>query len=198
MHPLIHLTATAILAFLPWVTATPLSAQAPVDPVPLYTTLGDYSRTISTESPLAQQYFDQGLRLTFGFGHPEARRSFREAIQRDPACAMCHWGLAWSLGPYINARMDSINGVEAYQTIRAAVRLRANATPVERALIDAMARRYARVPSAASQPARDSAYAQAMRGVVRRFPNDLDAGGAAWGSADDAPSMGPVDAHRGP
>lgn len=154
--------------------ATTLSAQAPHDPVPLYDDLGSYCRPV-TASAEAQRYFDQGMRLTYGFGHPEAQRSFREAIRRDPGCAMCYWGLAWSLGPYINAAMDSASGVEAYGAIREAERLGGSATPVERALIGAMAARYAAVPTAANRPGLDSAYVAAMREVVRRFPDDLDA-----------------------
>jgi tetratricopeptide (TPR) repeat protein len=163
----------AILLLLLW--PLPALAQAPAEPVPLYDDLGSYSRRVTTSVPLAQRYFDQGLRLTFGFGHPEAQRSFRAAIAEDPDCAMCHWGLAWSLGPYINARMDSVAGVEAYAAVRRAVARKGNASEVERALIDAMAARYAAVPTARSRPGLDSAYVGAMRDVVRRFPDDLDA-----------------------
>lgn len=160
--------------FLALFAASWLQAQSPPDSVPLYGDLGSYSRPIAT-SPEAQRYFDQGMRLTFGFGHPEARRAFREAIRRDADCAMCHWGLAWSLGPYINAQMDSANGVEAYRAAREAQRLKGKAGPADQALIDAMAVRYAPVPTAANRPGLDSAYAAAMRDVVRRFPDDLDA-----------------------
>jgi tetratricopeptide (TPR) repeat protein len=149
--------------------------SAPADSVPLYRDLGSYSRRITTTSPVAQQYFDQGMRLTYGFGHPEARRAFREAIRRDSTCAMCHWGLAWSLGPYINAQMDSASGVEAHAAAQRARRLANRATAIERALIEAMAARYAAVPTAKNRPGLDTAYVVAMRDVVRRFPNDLDA-----------------------
>src|SRR5690606_12091854 len=109
------------------------------------------------------------------FGHPEAQRAFRAAIRQDPDCAMCHWGLAWSLGPYINAEMDSTRGVEAHRAIRRAEELKESASPADRALIEAMAARYAPVPTAENRPGLDSAYAAAMRGVVERFPDDLDA-----------------------
>ncbi len=154
--------------------ATTLSAQAPPDSVPLYDDLGSYSRPVAA-SPSAQRYFDQGMRLTFGFGHPEAQRAFRAAVRQDPDCAMCWWGLAWSLGPYINAGMDSVRGVEAHLAITEAERLRERESAANRALIGAMAARYAPVPAAANRPGLDSAYASAMRDVVRRFPDDLDA-----------------------
>ena len=157
--------------------APPLQAQAERDTVPLYDGLGTYSRRITTNVPLAQRYFDQGMRLTFGFGHPEARRAFREAVRLDADCAMCHWGLAWSLGPYINGpRPDSASAVEAHAAAQRAVALARSATPAEQALIRAMSVRYAPVPTRDNRASLDSVYARAMRDVVRRFPDDLDAG----------------------
>ncbi len=151
--------------------------------VPLYDGLGSYSRRVGTRSPLAQQYFDQGMRLTYGFGLRSAQQSFRAAIAADSACAMCWWGLAWSLGPYINGpSIDSSRAVEAYAAAQSARRVAAGgggvpaAPAVDRALIDAMATRYEAVPNAARRKSLDSAYANAMRDVVRRFPGDLDAG----------------------
>ncbi len=73
---------------------------------PLIAGLGDYSMPITTHSPLAQKYFDQGLRLTYGFNHAEAIRAFEVAGQIDPTCAMCFWGVALALGPNINAPME--------------------------------------------------------------------------------------------
>lgn len=143
--------------------------------LPVYDALGTYSRKVTTASVEAQSYFDQGVRLTFGFGHGTARLSFREAIKRDSTCAMCWWGLAWSLGPYINARMDSMSGVEAYSAIQAAKRNASRGTAAEKAFIDAMATRYAAIPIRTERAALDSAYANAMRDVMKRFPNDLDA-----------------------
>ncbi len=175
------------VALVSCLTATPLagqhadhgaSAAATSDSVPLYDMLGTQSRTITTTVPLAQRYFDQGLRLTYGFGHDEAVKSFREAIRRDPACAMCAWGVAWSLGPYINAGRDSAKLVDAWIAIQDAKRLarsRGAVTDAERALIEAMSTRYEKVPNRTRAPKLDSAYANAMRDVVRRFPHDLDA-----------------------
>jgi tetratricopeptide (TPR) repeat protein len=160
---------------------TALAANAKIvagqnDSVPFYGNLGSYSRKVTTRSPLAQQYFDQGLRLTYGFGHPEGVRAFRAAVKHDSACAMCWWGVAWARGPYINARMDSAGGVEAFNAIQRAVALQSSATAAEKALIGAMATRYVAVPTRANRPGLDSAYANAMREVARKFPKDLDAG----------------------
>ena len=90
--------------------ATPAAAAAmpsgtEIDP-PLMKGLGTLGYRISTSSAPAQRYFDQGLRLAWGFNHAEALRAFRKAQKLDPRCAMCYWGEAWALGPNINVPME--------------------------------------------------------------------------------------------
>jgi tetratricopeptide (TPR) repeat protein len=151
------------------------SAGAPPrDTVPLYDNLGSYHRAITVNSPTAQRYFDQGLRLLFGFNHGEAIRAFTEASRIDPTCAMCYWGIAYAHGPHVNAGMDSASGVAAYAAAQKAQSLSRSASPVERAFISVITRRYARVPPA-NRAGLDSGYATAMCRVSTRFPDDLDA-----------------------
>ncbi len=155
----------------------PIMAAAPPvsrDTVPLYTDLGSYHRAITTHNPTAQRYFDQGLRLVFGFNHAEAIRAFNEAARLDPTCAMCYWGIAYAYGPHVNAGMDSASGVAAYAAAQKAQSLARNANPTERAFISAVAKRYAKTPPA-NRAKLDSAYATAMCDVSTRFANDLDA-----------------------
>jgi tetratricopeptide (TPR) repeat protein len=140
----------------------------------LFPDLGGYHRPITTRSPEAQAFFDQGLRLLYGFNHLEAERAFRAATARDPACAPCYWGIALTQGSNYNSPTDAERERAAYAAVRTARRLAAAATPVERALIEALARRHAESP-AAERAALDRAYADAMRDVVRRFPEDQDA-----------------------
>jgi len=142
--------------------------------VPLYDNLGELHRETATASPRAQQYFDQGLRLTYAFNHPEAVDAYRQAAALDPDCAMCYWGIAWALGPNINAGMDSAAGAAAYGAARHALRLIDRAAPSNRALIRAMARRYGVDPLADRQRL-DSVYARAMGDVAARSPDDSDA-----------------------
>lgn len=94
---------------------------------PLFNDLGDHQYRISTNSPDAQKYFNQGLILTYGFNHGEAIRSFREAIRLDPNCAMCYWGVALALGPNINKPMDAADVPRAWDVLQQAKRLAANA-----------------------------------------------------------------------
>lgn len=158
----------------PPASATP-AARAGGASVPLLPGLGKHHRAISTTSPAAQRYFDQGLRLTYAFNHDEARRSFEEAARRDPACAICYWGAALVLGPNINAPTAPDKVAQA-RALLAKARAAPHASPVERALIDALGRRYPAPPAAdpAAQAAHDRAYAAAMRRVARRFPDDDD------------------------
>jgi tetratricopeptide (TPR) repeat protein len=142
--------------------------------VPLYDNLGNHHHQITTSSPDAQKYFDQGMRLSYAFNHGEAIRAFKQAIALDDECAMCYWGVAFALGPNINAPITEPAATEAYQTIETAKQHAAGATEKERAYIEALARRYVADPRAARPPL-DAAYAEAMRELARRFPDDLDA-----------------------
>ena len=114
--------------------------------IPLYEDLGTLHREIGTESAEVQAYFDQGLMLAYAFGRPEAVSSFRTAVEREPECAICSWGEAWALGPYINEKMPDDRAREAWAAVRRAVEHRDGGSEVERALIDAIAVRYAEGP----------------------------------------------------
>jgi tetratricopeptide (TPR) repeat protein len=142
--------------------------------VPLYDNLGTHSYAISTDVPLAQRYFDQGLRLYYAFNHAEAIRAFDAAARLDPTCAMCSWGSALAYGPNINLPMDSASGAAAYAALQKARAAARHATPREEALINALAERYAPVPPP-DRAALDSAYARGMRQVVERYPDDVEA-----------------------
>ena len=143
---------------------------------PLFNNLGTYHRAITTKSPQAQRYFDQGMRLMWGFNLEEAQRSFEEASRLDSTCAMCAWGVAFSLGPHINLPGIPERTRPAFHAAEKAVSLESGASDVERALIDAMAKRYCDPPPAdpKGQYALDSTYAAAMKEVAARFPDDND------------------------
>lgn len=152
------------------------SSVAAQPAMPLIENLGHHTRPVTTGSPAAQRYFDQGLRLVFGFNHGAAIRSFQEAARLDPACAMAHWGIALASGPHINFPVVPPPAAElAWRELGLAQQHAAQATPVERALIEALARRYAN-PQPEDRSALDRAYADAMREVWKRFPADADVG----------------------
>jgi tetratricopeptide (TPR) repeat protein len=139
----------------------------------LYDDLGRLSYPVTTRSQEAQRWFDQGLRLAYGFNHAEATRAFRAAQAADPTCAMCYWGEAYVLGPNINYPMGGEAVAPAFAAVAQAMALREGASERERALIEAMAKRYAADPEA-SRKALDEAYADAMAGVAARWPEDDD------------------------
>src|SRR5215831_6192926 len=152
------------------------SERAPAEAsaaVPLYDDLGNLTYPITTNSPLAQRYFDQGLRLTYAFNHDEARRAFHEAQRHDPQCAICYWGEAFVLGPNINAPMDEAAGHPAVLAMTKAQELSAQASAPEQALIHALATRYT-TDAKADRAALNQAYAEAMAAATRRFPDDQD------------------------
>jgi tetratricopeptide (TPR) repeat protein len=164
---------------------------------PLLDGLGTHSMLITTDDPLAQRYFDQGLVLAYGFNHAEAARSFRAAQQLAPNCAICYWGEALVLGPNINAPMNPADNEAAWTALKTARRLatrtaqapevgargpesviagreeRAGPSAKERALIRALSARYAEAPPE-DRSALDRAYADAMRPVAARYPDDPD------------------------
>jgi len=148
--------------------------QAAGPKAPLYDNLGSYHAAITTTSPEAQKYFDQGLTLSYAFNHAESIRAFRQAAALDPGCAMCYWGVAFAYGPNINAPITEDAAKAAFQAIEQARAAGASASERERAYIDALAKRYAADPKAERAPL-DRAYAEAMREVAKRFPDDLDA-----------------------
>jgi len=182
--------ASTLLAFALMLAAAPAAAQhddhPPMPPqtlgdwskgARLYDGLGSFHRAVTTRSPEAQAYFDQGMRFVWAFNHDEATRSFARAAEIDPGCASCWWGVALTLGPNYNmpmmAEARSRAGWEALGKARAAA---AKATPVEQALIEALAKRFLADkpldPSNSAAPLK--AYVAAMKGVAARFPDDMD------------------------
>jgi tetratricopeptide (TPR) repeat protein len=135
--------------------------------------LGDHTFPVTTKSQRAQLFIDQGVNLAYGFNHAEAGRSFREAARLDPDCAMAYWGEALVLGPNINAPMNPDDEAPALAAVQKALARKDGASDRERAYIEALALRYTGNPD--DRGAADRAYADAMRAVAARFPEDLDA-----------------------
>lgn len=139
--------------------------------------LGPLTRPITTTSARAQRFFDQGVQMMYAFTPLRAARSFRQAQREDPDCAICFWGEAWAWGPYLNGPMGPDDAPRAYEKIRKAMDLADDhASDVEKALIEAMAVRYAQEHDGDTRKMLDSAYSRAMADVYMRFPDDLDVG----------------------
>ncbi len=146
------------------------------DPIPLYSVgLGPFTRKISSTNYEAQKFFDQGFQMMYSFAKLDAVRSFREAWKRDPSCAICYWGEAWSWGSYLNGPMLPEHSPFAYAALQKALALRHTAAPWEKAFIEAMQVRYVKDFDPKKRMDQEKAYAEAIRKVAEQFPDDLDA-----------------------
>ncbi|MER6980059.1 hypothetical protein [Streptomyces carpinensis] len=146
-----------------------------------YYDLGSHNRPVTTSSGEAQTWFDRGLAWTYGFNHEEAVRCFEAAAAADPGCAMAYWGIAYALGPNYNKPWDFFDEQDLAGTVErthaAAERAHARAataTPVERALIEALRARYPQAKAVGDCSAWNAPYADSMRAVYELAPDDTD------------------------
>ncbi|MGI9401585.1 MAG: tetratricopeptide repeat protein, partial [Rhizobiaceae bacterium] len=146
-----------------------------------YYDLGEYTRKITCSSPKAQQWFDRGLVWTYAYNHEEAITCFRKALEADPDCAMAHWGIGYCIGPNYNKPWEAFEEDEkpdaielARSSIDTATSLIEKVTPFERALIEALSKRYPDNATIEEFSPWNDAYADAMRKVHKDFPDDLD------------------------
>ncbi|HEX9577608.1 MAG TPA: tetratricopeptide repeat protein, partial [Myxococcales bacterium] len=139
-------------------------------PPPVFEDLGSWHHAVRA-SPQAQTWFDQGLRFMYAFNHEEAIKAFERAAEIDPQCAMCLWGAALALGPNINLPTDAEREKKAWDLV---VRARAlDPQGAEKDYVEAVARRYTNPPGP-DRKAVDKAYADAMRELWRKYPDDVD------------------------
>ena len=157
-------------------TAADKKFQEEANAANLYPGFAAYDRKITTASPEAQQWFDQGIQLLYGFNHDEAIRSFEKAAEIDPSCAMAWWGSAYARGLHINNRkMGKEQSELAYEAAQKAVAALDNESAVEKGLVRAVAQRYA-LPVPEDRKPLDEKYAAAMEKLWHRFPDDPDVG----------------------
>ena len=171
--------AIVLLGLLGAISVTGRCFAAPADQhAVLVDNIGSYGRTISTKSPIAQRFFDQGLRLVYGYYFPEAIASFQEAQRYDPDHPMLAWGLALAIGPNPNSRKNAFPD-DPHSDGRKAIAIArdhlSEATQVESALIESLSVQSDtdRYPDRA---VRDEKYIEATRSVLDRYPDDLEAG----------------------
>jgi len=140
----------------------------------LMTGLGDWRHPVSTKNAQAQAFFDQGLRLIYAFNHAEAERSFQRAAELDPKLAMAYWGIAEAVGPNYNDPASEDRFVQAHQAIEKAGSLEEEASESDQAYIAALTKRFPADPKSDLRAALEE-YRDAMRDVVKKYPDDLDA-----------------------
>jgi tetratricopeptide (TPR) repeat protein len=169
---------TVILLFLVSIAVSAQDMQmkmpAAEKPVAIMTGLGSLHHPVSTSKPEAQRFFDQGLSLIFAFNHDEAVRSFKRAAEIDPRMAMAWWGVALALGPNINQDVDLAHEEAAYEAAQKALALSKDKTAIERAYIEALAKRYSLTPGADLKKLAVN-YKDTMGELSKKYPDDLDA-----------------------
>lgn len=146
---------------------------APAPRTTLLGNLGTFHRAIETTNAEAQQFFDEGLTLLYGFNHEEAFRSFARAASLDPLSPMPHWGMSLALGTNINDVAPADRLARAHGHVSDANARASGGSDVEQGLVAALGKRYV-VNSSGDQMSREQAYSDAMGDLMRRFPEDLD------------------------
>jgi tetratricopeptide (TPR) repeat protein len=152
------------------IRCSPLYIPVAGEEIPLLTGWGNYSWKITSTSDSAQVYFNQGINMYYAFHIIESRASFEKAIRFDPDCAIAWWGKALALGPNINDFGYQAPSA-AFAAASKAVELKASATAVEQALIEAIGIRYS-ADTAANQDKLNIGYRDAMKQLYKRFPNN--------------------------
>lgn len=128
--------------------------------------IGNSHLAITTASPDAQRWFDQGLSLLHDFWDYEALRAFQEASRKDPKCAMCYWGI------YRAASFTSDSNKEMMtEALEHANELAPNASEHEQL--------YIKAASARQDDRDDDSEAQSdvpiWEEIIHRWPQDVDA-----------------------
>jgi len=138
------------------------------------TAVGRQHHPIQTKSKESQEYFDQGITLVYGFNHEEAARAFEKAGQLDPSSPMPWWGVALAVGPNYNLDVDAEREKQAFDAIQKARKLAVNAPRAEQDYVNTLAARYTDEANPDyKRLARN--YADHMRELARKYPDDLDA-----------------------
>jgi tetratricopeptide (TPR) repeat protein len=139
---------------------------------PILEGMGKQNFPSTSSNPLVLQFYNQAIALSYGFNHLEAGRSFEQIAVLEPNSPMAYWGQALVLGPNINGAMEADAVQPAYDAIQKAISLLEFATKKEKDLIRALSRRYSQDTSLQDRPQLDTAYADAMRELVKKYPQD--------------------------
>jgi len=133
-----------------------------------YYDIGKIHLSVSSESEVAQKWFDRGLAMCYGFNHEEAVLCFERALQADPGLAMGHWGMAYAWGPNINNMLIASDQIaKADHAVHLAKLYADDAKPLEKDLIEALGARYT-APVPEEREGLNRSYAEAMRKLHKK------------------------------
>ena len=130
---------------------------------PVMSGIGTATIKITTKSPEAQKWFDQGLNLLHAFWDMEAYRAFREASRKDPDCAMAYWGIYNSL-----AQNAQEMAVERDAALKKAVELMPAASDREQYYIRS-------ISLLAEQGKGRASWIGELEALISRYPHEVEA-----------------------
>ncbi len=143
--------------------------------------LGHSHISITTKSPEAQQWFDQGLALLHSFWDYEAMRAFEQSIRLDPDCAMCHWGMYRALSFADHEKAEKAELAKAKELLP---KVSEHEQFYIRAAVNAQ-------DDKDKGKEKSTAYRDEMHKLIDRYPDDVEAklflidGGLSWGYQAD-------------
>jgi tetratricopeptide (TPR) repeat protein len=144
-------------------------------PMPLFeTAMGDFHFEITSDSELAQRYFNQGFQLMYAFAKIDSARSFREAQKADPKCAICFWGESWAWGSYLNGAMTTSDAPRALAKLQEATERINEASQLEADMIQSLSTRYIVNFDPAKRRVQDQLYADTMAELYIKYPENLE------------------------
>jgi tetratricopeptide (TPR) repeat protein len=124
-------------------------------------------------SPAVQVQFERGVALLHSFAYSAAESTFRDVAQKDPRCAMAHWGMAMSYFHQLwDPPLKPATVEQGHQEILRAQQI-AGGSDRERGFINALALIYApddKVPYQVTA----QRYAQAMATLSAANPGDVE------------------------
>jgi hypothetical protein len=150
------------------------SAQHEAHGTPSPDQIGSASVRFDTScAPSVRDDFNKAVALLHSFWFPEASKMFQAVAQKDPTCAVAHWGLAMSQwgNPFAGIRAAKV--VEAGAPIIEKARASGTPTPRERALIDAVAMLFSSADPT-TQRDRVVKYEAAMEKLAADHPKDTE------------------------
>lgn len=155
-------------------TATPEMLACAAENAVLVEGTGDFSRAIDSPYQEAQDYFDQGLRLAYGYYFPEAVGSYNAALCFDPDNARIHWARAQALGPNANSRNSAMPDDpmgEGKKAMDRAVELSANQPQIWKDMIQALTPMFD-MATYPDQAARSQAVIDSAKAAYDKYPQD--------------------------
>ncbi len=130
--------------------------------------MGQVNFPVTTASPEAQKFINQGVAQLHSYYYFEAERSFRQAALLDPACPMAYWGMA----------MANVNNARRAKGFMKEARKKAETAKLthrEELYLDALEPLY---KDGGDDKAKKKDHLLGLEAIVAEFPEDLDA--RAW------------------